>query len=476
MSYAYNNIPIFMLIIPLAFSQSFRINAVPPPLDTKYCMLRMFSNDTSALWACQALDSLQHDWFPSPVAGLYTWLDWNGLNGFWQNGVILQTILDYVTYTKSSRYEKVILGAWRTADDLTHAYYPTPSCDDELWFGLSFVGIYEHTKNESFLKTAADLFNWTWTKCWDTGMTCHGGLYFGDQHIKKITITNAQGLKLGAKLYRITNNTDYLNKTQLILNYLRANKVLDTFTGLVSDSLDITSCLPDMRQNLTYNSGVLLGGLLELYKTTNDSSYLDLSHKIATANIMASSVEGIFTEYCDFDDGCELDADAKAFKGIFLSNLRHLMDFANASMFWMYNEWIQLNIANVIENSLCTNLTQCKVQFTDGTPKINVTGPLFGSSWHGPFNYAAPVHQLSVVSLFTAGIAPATVCKGQACDLDPDVPEFKKLTCASKPCPPSMPCCTWDHHYYTCCEAEQKCINGGCYYNNSVPLWKVRDL
>ena len=72
--------------------------------DKPVCSKEMFENDTNALLACSTLDALQHNWFPSPIAGLYDYLEWNGFDGFWQNGAVLLPMVDYMRYTNSTRY------------------------------------------------------------------------------------------------------------------------------------------------------------------------------------------------------------------------------------------------------------------------------------------------------------------------------------------------------------------------------------
>ena len=244
------------------------------------CTLGMY-NDTNAVWACRAVDALQNNWFPSPIAGLYSYLDWNGFDGFWQNGVVLETLANFAAYTRSRRYESVLLASWRSLEDLLHAYFPLPSCDDELWFALAFARIYEVTGQVRFLNTSQQLLNFTWHTCWDFTGTCSGGMFFGDGHRIKITITNAQTLLLAAKLYRLTSHDEHLHQALQVAAYLPNNQVLHADSHLVSDELDVTSCQPNARTNYSYNAGMTMAGLTELYKATNRTSVLQLAHAVA---------------------------------------------------------------------------------------------------------------------------------------------------------------------------------------------------
>ena len=441
------------------------LNSLHSGNDKPVCSREMFQNDSNALWACATLDALQHNWFPSPIAGLYDYLEWNGFDGFWQNGAVLLPMVDYMRYTNSSRYHAIVISTLRSITDLLNAYYG-PSCDDEMWFGLAYAKIYDVTKNESFLNATKDVFNWTWTTCWDQDMTCKGGLFFGGGHGKKITIINGQALIVAAQLYRFTQDKQYLNKSLMVLNYLVANEVINQTTYLVSDSIDIYSCQPNTKLNLTYNSGVIIGGLVELYRVTLNRTYLDLAQKIATANIWHNSFHGILTEYCDFTQNCDLDDDAKMFKGIFMLNLHYLMEYSDTDQTDFYKRWIQFNIDSLIINSMChePNISNCAFQAKDGKPKVNITGPLWTENWHGPFNYSGPQQQTSALCLFIAGIRPNITCQGPACDYNPDLPKITKISCQPhNPCPPGQPCCALLDRYFTCCETTQYCYDGGCY-------------
>ena len=69
------------------------------------CTLPMFGNDTHAYMACMAENALQRNWYPSPIGGLFSYQVWNGFDGFWQNGIILETMLNFMHYARHTRYE-----------------------------------------------------------------------------------------------------------------------------------------------------------------------------------------------------------------------------------------------------------------------------------------------------------------------------------------------------------------------------------
>lgn len=58
----------------------------------------MFNGDKNAFRACSTVYALQYNWFPSPIAGLFSYQAWNGFDGFWQNGAVLETLANWMEY------------------------------------------------------------------------------------------------------------------------------------------------------------------------------------------------------------------------------------------------------------------------------------------------------------------------------------------------------------------------------------------
>ena len=62
----------------------------------------MFNDDVAAVRSCMAAFALQHNWYPSPIAGLFSYQTWNGFDGFWQNGAVLETMANFMFYGNNS--------------------------------------------------------------------------------------------------------------------------------------------------------------------------------------------------------------------------------------------------------------------------------------------------------------------------------------------------------------------------------------
>merc|ERR1711892_486086 len=67
------------------------------------CTREMFRNKTGAFWACRAQFALQRNWFPDPIQGLFSYQTWNGMDGFWQNGVVLESMANALHYLNNKR-------------------------------------------------------------------------------------------------------------------------------------------------------------------------------------------------------------------------------------------------------------------------------------------------------------------------------------------------------------------------------------
>ncbi|KAL4230492.1 hypothetical protein ACF0H5_010874 [Mactra antiquata] len=424
------------------------------------CTMEMYGNDSAAYWACKIQFAHQANFFPSPIAGLFSYEIWNGYDGFWQNGAVLETLANFVHYTNNThtRYMTPILGGDRELYSLLEAYGPSPSYDDMAWFGLSFARVHEVIGNtDTFLSDAQDVYNWIWANGWDKNGSCGGGMWFDYTYVSKQTITNVQMLQLSARLYRLTKQKQYYDQMNMLYMFIMNNSLINETTYLVSDSLNSDCTVSDI-YGPTYNSGVMVGALAEVYKITHDPLILDLAFKVTIGKIEHSSnADGIFYEYCE--PYC--DDDALMYKGLFVRNVRYLMDVLTDPVRRDYlQSWLELQIDSNLKYNLCdlNPITKCNISYKDGPPYFNKSGPAFSPDWRGPFTYGAPMQQTSVLELFIAAIKPDTICAGKYCNFDPQYPAPQPLTCGSKPCPQGEDCCEYSPYTsYTCCDPSQHC-------------------
>lgn len=128
------------------------------------------------------------------------------------------------------------------------------------------------------------------------------------------------------------------------------------------------------------NQGVVLGGLVELYKATSNATYLVEAQIIASAAINLLSVNGTLVEGCEPNCG----TDGNQFKGIFMRNLMELQNVAPKDS---YKAFIMHNADSIWNND--NNATQ------------------FGVAWAGPYTTADAGSQSSALDALVAAIAVA---------------------------------------------------------------------
>ena len=220
----------------------------------------------------RAQNALQYNWYPDPLQYMNSYQSWNGFDGFWQNGVVLEAIANVRAYTKSTRCDRVLRSGLRSVEELSSAYPPEPSYDDMAWYALAYARIHEvynFTNVNKFLETSMQIFNWNWRLGWDSNRTgdCNGGFWFDNSNVFKGTITNVLMIQLGAKLYRLTGNSSFLERANLTYDFVKRTGLIDANTGIVYDSVDLSTCHANVNDAIwTYTQGVTLAGTLECWK------------------------------------------------------------------------------------------------------------------------------------------------------------------------------------------------------------------
>lgn len=127
------------------------------------------------------------------------------------------------------------------------------------------------------------------------------------------------------------------------------------------------------------NQGVILGGLVELYKATNNSALLVEAQTIASAAINALSVNGTLYEGCEPNCG----SDGAQFKGVFMRNLKYLQAVAPKAS---YKAFIMQNAESIWNND------------RDNKTELGVT-------WTGPYTTASAGTQSSALDTLVAALA-----------------------------------------------------------------------
>ncbi|GHO70815.1 hypothetical protein KSC_097070 [Ktedonobacter sp. SOSP1-52] len=319
----------------------------------------------------------------SSAATLQSWYNSsNGLfnsTGWWNSANALGAIIDYSSNTGSTAYTGDIATTYskNSSGNFLNNYY-----DDEGWWGLTWVKAYDLTGNNSYLSMAKTIFS-DMAGGWDS--TCGGGVWWSKDRTYKNAIPNELFLALATKLHQRTSGDSgsgsYIDWANREWSWFNSSGMING-SNLVNDGLD-SSCHNNGQTTWTYNQGVILGGLTDMYKITNNSSYLSKAEAIADAATGTLVNNGILKEPCE-PSSC--GGDGPQFKGIFMRNLGYLYSTDNKQA---YKSFITQNVDSIWNND------------RNGSNQL-------GLMWYGPFDSADAARQSSAQDALNAAIPFST--------------------------------------------------------------------
>ncbi|KAF2236677.1 glycoside hydrolase family 76 protein [Viridothelium virens] len=233
--------------------------------------------------------------------------------------------------------------------------------DDEGWWALLWISMYDLTKDAIYLNEAESLFK-DMAASWPT--PCGGGIWWDRAQTYIASIANELFLSVAAHLANRTPNRDdkasYTNWAMKEVDWFDHANLINEF-GDVIDGIDLNGCTRNHTDVFTYNQGVILGGLVELSKATGDASLLPKAQAIADAAIRnLTNTDGILLEKGTKDQGAAF----AQFKGIFIRNLQQLHSVAPKPS---YANFIRHNADSIINNAM------------------NHEDYLIAPNWQGPF-------------------------------------------------------------------------------------------
>ncbi len=310
---------------------------------------------------------------------LLTWYDDNtGLwrdAGWWNSANALTAVADYSLLSGDDRYVGLIANTFEKNKDgnFLNDYY-----DDEGWWALAWIKVYDLTGQARYLEAAEALFQ-DMQGSWDS--VCNGGIWWSRAKTYKNAIANELFIAVAAQLHLRTppdRSSGYLAWAQEGWNWFRGSGLIND-SNLVNDGLN-GSCQNNGQATWSYNQGVILGALLDLYSGTRDDSLLGQAVAIADATIgnMVNG-DGTLRELCE-PRGVD-DADQPQFKGILIRNLTRLYKTTGKPE---YKTFILHNADSLWLNSR--------------EPGSNY----FGGQWSGPFSSASPSKQGAGVDALNA--------------------------------------------------------------------------
>lgn len=303
---------------------------------------------------------------------------WDTSN-WWNAANALEATIEYSRLTDSLTYRGNIFNTFYQKPRYANFINPWFR-DDDGWWAIAWIRAYDLTGEQKYLDQAKLIF-WDMTTGWDN--VCNGGLYWHKRELNyKNAITNGLLLSVAAKLHlREPNDKRYLEWSQKIWKWYQQSGMINA-ENLVNDGLD-SNCRNNGKTTWTYNQGVLIGALVDLYRGTKDAELLKQAEAIADVSIVKLARNGILREPCEDKDDC--GNDGPQFKGIFM---RNLADLYRVSPKPTYREFIAKNAESIWANRNEKNQ--------------------FGLNWAGTIDKADATRQTSAIDTLNAAISLST--------------------------------------------------------------------
>ncbi len=211
---------------------------------------------------------LIHSWHADPSK-----ID-RGYNYWWMAHAI-DAYIDAYARTGKAKFQgtanSIKVGMYTAYDagrqDLWNSFY-----DDMEWMNLACIRAYENfPRSNVWFTEAKQLFEWIW-QGWNYDDGSEGGIRWNSgSGTGKNSCSNAPAMIGAAKLYQLTGDEEYLDKAIMIFDWMLTHSRFDD--GFIKDSPGNN----DRGWTFTYNQGTWIGGLLELYRITQEQKYYDIA-------------------------------------------------------------------------------------------------------------------------------------------------------------------------------------------------------
>jgi predicted alpha-1,6-mannanase (GH76 family) len=300
-------------------------------------------------------------------------------SGWWNSANSITVLANYERVSGDTSYYSVIANTFAKAQ-ASHVNFVNMYYDDDGWWALAWIDAYDVTGNPAYLSMAETIFT-AITGGWDS--TCGGGVWWSTARTYKNAIPNELFLTIAAKLANRTSGSasaSYLNWAQQEWAWFKNSGMINA-QNLINDGLNSSNpnaCTNNGGTTWSYNQGVILGGLVELYHANNDPTLLPQAEAIANTAIANLTKNGILV-----DPGTISGGDEPQFKGVFM---RNLMALYIADPDTRYQAFADANAKSIVTNDQGPN---CE----------------FGALWQGPFDSADATRQTSALDAPIAAAA-----------------------------------------------------------------------
>jgi predicted alpha-1,6-mannanase (GH76 family) len=323
--------------------------------------------------------------------------------GWWNAANCLEAIAHVVELTNGEQYQDVFRRTFNRnrRDNFLNEFY-----DDEGWWALAWIRVYDLTGETRYLDMAKVIFADMLTG-WDEH--CGGGSWWKKDRKYKNAISNELFLLTAIRLHQRTPGDagpgSYLNWAHREWAWFKQSGMINA-QNLVNDGLN-EQCENNRQTTWTYNQGVIIGGLVEMYRTTGDTNFLAQAIAIGDAAITTLVGDTGILQEPNERRGLR-GADGPQFKGIFI---RHLEELYETTGFPRYREFLVRNAESVWQNN------------RDEAGR-------FGGRWRGPVDSVDAARHSSAMRVITALAEPVLradtntaplIRQWQAADLQHDV-------------------------------------------------------
>ncbi|TDV47801.1 glycoside hydrolase family 76 protein [Actinophytocola oryzae] len=304
-----------------------------------------------------AADALMYSYDPYPGWWPSSW---------WNTAATLTTLIDHgdpaydwVT-ARTFDQNKGVFAAGVRSSDAIEGNFVSRAIDDSAWWGLAWIAAYDRTRDQRYLAMATTIANYV-QQYWDTG-TCGGGVWWDRERTYKNAVTAGLYLRLSASVHnRTPGDTVWLQRTRTAATWYAGSGMINS-AGLVNDGIT-RDCRNNGQTVWTYNQGLGIGGLVEAWRATGDTTLLTTARRLADAALTGLTQNGVLTESCDTGSN-SCDDNQKQFKGIFS---RYLADLASVTGSTAYQAFARTQ-ADSIWSRDRDNLNRIGQRWVGGSP------------------------------------------------------------------------------------------------------------